>query len=163
MNFTSYLASILASTASVICRIRGQRGLAAELAHDLIRFSLQLFTDRIFLFLGSLPRFDRFFPGLPGLLFLALLATLYVLFVTLNWPENWNGQKRLTVWFSSTGASSPPRHPRQLPWLIFETIINQEMAQTAWQIWRKKIHLFFYQANKTVSFLQNWTNKYYST
>ena len=22
------------------------------------------------------------------------------------------------------GASSPPRQPRQLPWLIFETIIN---------------------------------------
>ena len=84
MNFTSDLASILASAASVICRIRGQRGLAAKLAHDLIRFPLQLFTDRIFLFLGSLPRFDRFFSGLPGLLFLALLATLYVFFVTLN-------------------------------------------------------------------------------
>ena len=52
MNFTCDLASILASTASVICRIRGQRGLAAKLAHDLIRFSLQLFTDRIFLFGG---------------------------------------------------------------------------------------------------------------
>ena len=28
---------------------------------------------------------------------------------------------------------------------------------------KKKISLFFYQANKTVSFLQNWTNRYYST
>ena len=47
------------------------------------------------------------------------------------------------------GASLPPRQPKQLPWLIFETtIINhvQEMAQTAWQIWRKEISLFFYQA-----------------
>ena len=64
-------------------------------------------------------------------------------------------------WYS-TGASLPPRQPRQLPWLFFETIMN-----SAWQIWRKKISLFFYRAKKllkyTVSFLQNWKNEYYST
>ena len=32
-----------------------------------------------------------------------------------------------------TGASLPPRQPRQLPWLFFETIMN-----SAWQIWKKK-------------------------
>ena len=32
------------------------------------------------------------------------------------------------------GASSPPKQPRQLPWLIFEN-----MTQTAWQIWRKNV------------------------
>ena len=39
------------------------------------------------------------------------------------------------------------------------------MAQTAWQIWRKKIFIFLPSKKTpyTVSFLQNWKNKYYST
>ena len=41
------------------------------------------------------------------------------------------------------------------------------MAQTAWQIWRKKIIFIFLPSKKllkyTVVFLQNWKNKYYPT
>ena len=47
---------------------------------------------------------------------------------------------------NSSGASSPPRQPRQLPWLIFETMINYKK-------WPKQLGRFeeekkFYQAKK---------------
>ena len=51
------------------------------------------------------------------------------------------------------GASLPPRQPRQLPWLIFETIMNYKLGR--------------FEARKlleyTVSFLQNRKNEYNST
>ena len=62
------------------------------------------------------------------------------------------------IWHA--GASSPPRQPRQLPWLIFETIIDyKKWPKQLGRFQEKKVSLFFYHAKKllkyTVSFLQN--------
>ena len=60
------------------------------------------------------------------------------------------------------GASSPPRQPRQLPLMIFETIINYKKWPKQLGIFQEKNILIFYQAKKllkyTMSFLQNWKN-----
>ena len=66
-----------------------------------------------------------------------------------------------------SGASSPPRQPRQLPWLIFETTINYKK-------WHKQLgrfegkNLYFSTKQKNslnilCLFLKNWKNKCYST
>jgi len=42
------------------------------------------------------------------------------------WDEGkiFSKNKKIQNGRHKTGASSPPRQPRQLPWLIFETVIN---------------------------------------
>ena len=49
---------------------------------------------------------------------------------------------------SYTGASSPPRQPRQLPWLIFDTIIKYKKWPKQLGRFEGKKSLFFYQAKK---------------
>ena len=61
------------------------------------------------------------------------------------------------------GASSPPRQPRQLPWLIFETIINYKKWPKQLGRFQEKKYSYFSTKQKkllkyTVSFLQNWKN-----
>ena len=60
---------------------------------------------------------------------------------------------------TGAGASSPPRQPRQLPWLIFETIINYKKWPKQLGRFEEKNIFIFLPCKKllkyTVSFLQN--------
>ena len=52
------------------------------------------------------------------------------------------------------GASSPPRQPRQLPWLIFETIINyKKWPKQLGRFQEKSVSLFFYQAKNLLKYI----------
>ena len=71
-------------------------------------------------------------------------------------------RKNLPLFLKSTGASSPPTQPRQLPWLIFEIIINyKKWPKQPGRFEGKKFFIFL--PTKKFPFLQNWKNKYYST
>ena len=86
--------------------------------------------------------------------------------------------KLVTNTTAASGASSPTRQPRQLPWLIFETMINSlanlkkkfstKQKKTAWiyyLFWRTEKKILFYQANSLLKYtgfsLQNWRNKHF--
>ena len=69
-----------------------------------------------------------------------------------------------TILSIRSGASSPPRQPRQLPWLIFETIIDyQKWPKQLGRFQEKKYPYFSTKQTKknslnVLSFLQNWKN-----
>ena len=68
-----------------------------------------------------------------------------------------------------TGASSPPRQPRQLPWLIFETTINYKKWPKQLGRFEDKRHLYFSTKHKKDSLnnkypwssMQIWRNRYF--